>query len=85
VERFFDGTDQEYSKTQGRKGQIWKIPKKKMERMEETKRKYFYIRGGSHTHVFCMGREHQGLPPLCNPPSGEPTDMGTSPTTLNCH
>jgi hypothetical protein len=31
-----------------------------------------------------MGRQHQGLPPLCNPPSGEPTHMGTSPTTLNC-
>jgi hypothetical protein len=29
MERFFDGTDQENSKTQGRKGQIWNIQKKK--------------------------------------------------------
>ncbi len=26
-----------------------------------------------------------GLLPSCRPPSGEPTHMGTSLTTLNCH
>ncbi len=31
MERLFDGTDQEHSKTQGEKGQIRKIEKKKQE------------------------------------------------------
>jgi hypothetical protein len=39
MERFFDGTDQENSKTQGGKGQIRKIKKNKKERMEEKKKK----------------------------------------------
>jgi hypothetical protein len=38
MERFFDGTDQENSKTQGKK--------------KERKRKDFSICGGSHTQVF---------------------------------
>jgi hypothetical protein len=84
MERFFDGTDQENSKPQGRKAQIRKMKKNKMERMEERKRRDFYIHGGSHTHLFCIGWQHQRLPPLCNRPSGEPTHMGTSPTSLNC-
>ncbi len=82
MERIFDGTDQENSKTQGREAQIRKIQKNNMERMEERKRRDFYIRGGSPTHVFCISRQHQGLRPSCNPPSGEPTHMRTSPTTL---
>jgi hypothetical protein len=84
MEIFFDGMDQENSKTQGRKAQIMKIQKTKRVRMEERKRRDFYIHGGSHTHVFCISQQHQGLPPLCNRPSGEPTHMGTSPTSLNC-
>jgi len=40
MERFFDGTNQENSKTRG-KGQIRKIFKNKKERMEERKRRYF--------------------------------------------
>ncbi len=75
----------ENSKTQGRKGLIRKIQKKKMERMDERKRRDFYIRGGSHTHVFCIRRQHQGLLASCDPPSGEPTHMGTCLTTLNCY
>jgi len=62
-----------------------KFEKNNMERMEERKRRDFYIHGGSPTHVFCIGRQHQGLRPSCDPPSGEPTHMRTSPTTLNCH
>ncbi len=72
MEIFFDGTDQENSKTQGRKAQIMKIQKIKRERMEKRKRRDFYIHGGSHTHVFCIHRQHQGLPPLCDHPSGDP-------------
>jgi hypothetical protein len=41
MERFFDGTNQENSKTQGGKGQIRKIQKNKKERMEERKRRHF--------------------------------------------
>jgi hypothetical protein len=40
----FDGTDQENSK-------------KKKEKMEETKRRDFYICRGSHTSVFSIGQE----------------------------
>jgi hypothetical protein len=39
MERFFDGMDDENSKTQGAKGQIRKIQKNKKERMEERKRR----------------------------------------------
>jgi hypothetical protein len=48
MERFFDGTNQENSKTQGGKAQIRRIQKNKKER----KRRDFYVCGGSHTHVF---------------------------------
>jgi len=41
MERFFDGMDQENSKTQGRKGQIRKIKKNKKKRMEKRKRRDF--------------------------------------------
>jgi hypothetical protein len=59
MEFFFDGMDQENSKTQGGKGQIRKIQKNKNERMEERKRTDFYVLGGSHTCVFSIG---QGCP-----------------------
>jgi hypothetical protein len=50
MERFFDGTDQENSKTQGGKGQVRKIQKKKKkkERMEERKKKKYFL---LHTYV----------------------------------
>jgi hypothetical protein len=74
----FDGTDQENSKTQGGRGQIRKIQENKKEMMEETKRRDLCVCGGSHTRVFAIGWGCPGLPPLCDPPSGEPTHMGTS-------
>ncbi len=77
----FDGTDQENSKTQGGRGQIRKIQENKKEIIEERKRRDLRICGGSHTHVFAIGWGCPGLPPLCDPPSGEPTHMGTSLTT----
>jgi hypothetical protein len=42
MKRFFDGTDQVNSKTQGGKGQIRKIQKNKKERMEERKIRDFF-------------------------------------------
>jgi len=54
MEIIFDGTNEENSKTQGRKGHIRKIQKNKKERMKERKRKKFYICGGS-TFVFSTG------------------------------
>jgi hypothetical protein len=52
MERFFDGMNHENLKTRG-EGQIRKFQKHK-ERMEERKRRDFYICGGSHTHVFSI-------------------------------
>jgi hypothetical protein len=82
MERFWDGTDWENSKPQGGKGQIRKNEKNKKER----------IHGKRRRDVLCMWRfpyfvcspsvrNTLGLPPSCNPTSGEPTLMGTSPTT----
>jgi hypothetical protein len=65
MERFFVGMDQENSKTQGGKGQIRIIQKNKKERMEERKRRDFYVCGGSH--VFSIGREHPGSTALMRP------------------
>jgi len=42
MERFFNGMDQENSKTQGGKGEIRKIQEDQKERMEERKRRDFY-------------------------------------------
>ncbi len=95
MERFFDGMDQENSKTQGgkdrsekfkntrRKGTDQEISKKpRRKELEERKRRDFYIHGGSHSHVCSQPIENTlRLPPLCDRPSGEPTGMGTSPTT----
>jgi hypothetical protein len=42
-----------------RKGTDQEIEKKnKKERMEERKRRDFYVCGGSHTHEFSMGWKH---------------------------
>jgi hypothetical protein len=57
MERFFDDMDQEIFKTQGEKGHIRKIQKNKKERMEERKRRDFYVSGGSHSHVFSISQE----------------------------
>jgi hypothetical protein len=64
MERFFDVTDQENSKTQGGNGGgNRRIQKNKKERMEE-RRRDFYVCGGSHTRVFSIGREHPGATAL---------------------
>jgi hypothetical protein len=51
---FFDGMDQENSKTQGGKGQIRKFQKKQEGKNggKERKKRHFSIRGGLHTQVF---------------------------------
>ncbi len=55
MEQFFDGTDQENSKTQRGRGQIKKIQENKKEIMEERKRRDLCLGGGSHTCVFAIG------------------------------
>jgi hypothetical protein len=86
MERCFDGTDQENSKTRGERGQIMKVQKNKKERMEERKRRDFFL-WYVEVPILIMCSSLFGnalrLPPLCNPPSGEPTCMGTSPTKNN--
>jgi len=54
MERFFDGTDQENSKTQGGKGQIRLIQKKQEGKNGEKKKKILFcnVCGSSHTRVF---------------------------------
>jgi hypothetical protein len=69
MERFFDGMNQENSKTQEGKN-------------AGKKKKRFF----THMEVpilMCspLVGNTLGLPPSCNPPSGEPTQIGTSPTT----
>jgi hypothetical protein len=78
---FFDRMDQENSKTQGGKGQIRKIQKNKKERMEERKRRDFYNLEVPILVCSPSIGNTLWLPPSCDPPSGEPTHMGTSPTT----
>jgi hypothetical protein len=77
MERFFDGTDQENSKTQGGKGQFKKNQNKQEGKNGRKKKKRFL-----HTWRFpysCF-LHHFGTSSY-NPPSGEPTHMGTSPST----
>jgi len=81
MERFFNGMDQENSKTQGGKGQIRKIQKNKKERMEERKRRDFYNLEVPILVCSPLMRNALWLPPSCDPPSGEPTHMGNSLTT----
>jgi hypothetical protein len=72
MERFFDGTDQENSKTQGGKGQIRKIQKnKKKKKNGEKKKKRFlhmHAKGTIHVGSPLVGNA-LGLPPSCDPPS----------------
>jgi hypothetical protein len=82
MERFFDGMHQEKSKPEEGKGQIRKIQKNKKERMEERKEKeiFMYVEVSIPMCSPSVGYA-LGLPPSCDPPSGEPTHVGTSPTT----
>jgi hypothetical protein len=80
---FLDGTDEENSKSRG-KGHIRKIQKNKKERMDE-KRRRDLLHMWRFPYFVCSPsvRDTLGLPPSCDPTSGEPTLMGTSPTTLH--
>ncbi len=82
MERFFDGTDQENSKTKGGKGQIKRIQKKQegKEWRKEKEEIFMYVEVPI-LMCFPLVRNALGLPASCDPPSGEPTHMGTSPTT----
>jgi hypothetical protein len=69
------------SKTQEGKGQIRKIQEKQEGKNGGKKRRDFV-----YTKVpilMCSPSVENALeiPPLCNPPLGKPTHMGTSPTT----
>jgi hypothetical protein len=82
-ERFFDGTDQENSKTTRRKGTDQENLKKQEGKNGGKKKKRFpctwrFPYSGVPIH---MDGNALGLLPSCNPPSGEPTSMGTFPTT----
>jgi len=84
---FFDGKDQENTKTRGGKGQIRKIQKKQEGKNGGKKKKRFFTYVEVPILLLCspLVGNVLSLPqesPLCDPPSGElPTRMGTSPTT----
>jgi hypothetical protein len=70
---------QKHKKERDRSGNFRKTRRKEWRKEKE---EIFYIHGGSHTRVCSPSIENTlRLPPSCNPPSGEPTGMGTSPTT----
>ncbi len=74
MERFFDDMDQENFKTQGGKGHIRKIQKKKKERMEERKKKRFFTNVEVPILICSPSvRNALGLPTSCDLPSGELT------------
>jgi len=73
MERFFDGTDQENSKTQEGKGQIRKIQKRKRKKewRKEKEEIFTYAKGPIQVGSPLVGNA-LGLLPSCDPPSGEP-------------
>jgi hypothetical protein len=72
-------------KHEEKRGQIRNVKKNKKERMEERKRRDFLSYVEVPILIMCSSLfgNTLRLPPLCNPPSGEPTCMGTSPTKNN--
>ncbi len=58
--------------------EIRKIQEKQGGKEEE---EVVYVSGGFQTCVFSIGSEHPQATARGDPPSGEPTRMGTSPTT----
>ncbi len=82
MERFFDGTDQENSKTQGGKDRSGKF--KKTRRKEWRKEKVEIVTYVEVPILVCSPSVGNtlGLPCSCETPSGEPTCMGTQPTTF---
>jgi hypothetical protein len=81
--KFLDGTDNKNSKTQGGMGQIRIIflKTRRKEWMKEKEETFTYVEVPILVCSPSVGNA-LGLPPLCDPPAGEPTHMGTSPTTL---
>ncbi len=61
--------------------QIRKIQEKQGETGGKKEKEVVYVSGGFQTCVFSIGSEHPQATARGDPPSGEPTRMGTSPTT----
>jgi hypothetical protein len=82
MERFFDGTDQENSKTQGGKDRSGKL--KKARRKEWRKEKEEIVTYVKVPILMCsqLVGNTLGLPRSCDTPSEEPTCMGTQPITF---
>jgi hypothetical protein len=79
MKSFFDGTDQENSKTRV-KGQIRKIQKKTRKKEWRKEKKEIFLHTWRFTYLCLL---HRSGTPLgyyhsCDPSSGEPTHMGTS-------
>jgi hypothetical protein len=79
---FLLGRIRKNSKTQGGKGQIRRIffETRRKEWRKEKEEIFMYV---EVPILVCFPSvvNALGLPPSCDPPSGEPTHMGTSPTT----
>jgi hypothetical protein len=86
MEIFFDGTNQENSKNKRRKGMTHQENSKKTTRLKEwrkEKEEIYLFMSVEVPILMCSPTVENtlGLPPSCDPPSGEPTRMGTSLTT----
>jgi hypothetical protein len=86
MEIFFDGTDPENSKNKRRKGmtdQEFFLKKTRKEWRKEKKEEIYLFPSVEVPILMCSPTVENalGLPPSCDPPSGEPTRMGTSLTT----
>jgi hypothetical protein len=56
---FLMGWIKKIQKHKEKRDRTGKFKKNKKEKMEERQRRdFFKVRGGSHTHVFSIGREH---------------------------
>jgi hypothetical protein len=74
MERFFAGTDQEKFKNTRKKGKDQENSKKQWRKEKQEIFTFVEV-----LILMCSVLvRHQGLPPSRNPPSGEPTHMGTS-------
>jgi hypothetical protein len=71
IERFFDVTDQENSKTQG-----------KGKNGGKKKKRFFYIHGGSHTRVFSICQERPWANTLVQPSLRRTHSYGNVPYNI---
>jgi hypothetical protein len=83
---FLMGQIRKIQKQKEERDRSGKFKKNKKERMEERKRRdfiLFYFKSVEVPILLCSPTVENafGLPPSCDPPSGEPTRMGTSLTT----